>query len=83
MQDWEKQRAEMEKTHRVTVMGGQDRLKGKIVRIGHMGYIRNEDLLATIEALGRSLEKLKAGSLSDARLAKAIAIANQILAEKT
>lgn len=56
--DGQKLRAEMEKKHHVVVMGGQDRLKGKIIRIGHMGYIRDEDCLAGVDALGRSLMTL-------------------------
>lgn len=51
-------RSHMEKTYNVTVMGGQDQLKGKIIRIGHMGDISNQDQLATLEALALSLNDL-------------------------
>ena len=37
----------------MTVSGGQDALKGKIVRIGHMGYIDAWDVLNQIIALGQ------------------------------
>lgn len=40
-------RTELESQHHVTVMGGQDSLKGKIIRIGHMGYITDDDLHRT------------------------------------
>jgi aspartate aminotransferase-like enzyme len=40
----------------VVFAGGQDRLKGKIVRIGHMGHVDFGDLLAGLYALRRSLE---------------------------
>lgn len=37
-------RNDLEKNYAVTVMGGQDQLKGKIIRLGHMGYITDQDL---------------------------------------
>lgn len=37
-------RNHLEKKYNLTVMGGQDILKGKIIRLGHMGYITNTDL---------------------------------------
>lgn len=56
-------RTHLEKDHRIIVMGGQDLLKGKILRIGHMGYITDEDLLRTLRALGESAAKLSGGKL--------------------
>ncbi len=74
-------RSEMEKTYRVTVMGGQDRLKGKIVRIGHMGDIRDEDELTMIDALGRALMACgPAPSLDEHRLGAALDAASAVLA---
>jgi len=37
----------------LTVSGGQDELKGKIVRFGHMGYIDGWDVMAQLQAVGR------------------------------
>jgi len=37
----------------LTVSGGQDELKGKIIRIGHIGYIDGWDVLSQLIALGR------------------------------
>jgi len=34
----------LEKDYQITVMGGQDQAKGKIIRIGHMGYITAESM---------------------------------------
>ena len=39
----------------ISIAGGQDQLKGKILRIGHLGFIRDEDLVATIRGLGDCL----------------------------
>ncbi len=67
-----KVRKDMEEKFGVTVIGGQDSLKGKVIRIGHMGFISNEDMIATIEGLVQainlqtpdfiSFEKLKAAT---------------------
>jgi serine---pyruvate transaminase len=35
----------------ITTVGGQDKLKGKIVRIGHMGYMDELDVVAGLAAL--------------------------------
>src|SRR5699024_11636486 len=42
--------------HQITIAGGQKELKGKILRIGHMGYMFPHDMirvLAAIEAILR------------------------------
>ncbi len=38
--------------------GGQERLKGKIIRIGHMGYIQFKDILIALGALEKALLSL-------------------------
>jgi aspartate aminotransferase-like enzyme len=43
--------AKMEKQYGVKVAGGQDSLKGKIIRIAHMGHIDGFDVLAALSAL--------------------------------
>jgi len=42
----------------VSVQGGQDQMKGKLVRIGHMGYLGPFDMLVAVSALEMSLSKL-------------------------
>ena len=44
----------------VVVAGGQGQLTGKIIRIGHMGYVSEDDILDATRALRRTLEKLAA-----------------------
>lgn len=51
-----KWRLRLEEKYNLTVMGGQDQLKGQIIRIGHMGYITDLDLMAMAQALYLSLE---------------------------
>lgn len=45
--DGAKFRDHLEKKYFLTVMGGQDQLKGKIIRLGHMGYISKENMHQT------------------------------------
>ena len=46
--------------HGITIAGGQDRLKGKIFRISHMGYVDATDVVAVLGALERTLVHLGA-----------------------
>ena len=39
----------------VSVQGGQDQMKGKLVRIGHMGYLSPFDMLIAVSALEQGL----------------------------
>ncbi len=50
--------SKMRDEYGVTIAGGQGHLKGKIFRIGHMGYISKEDLLVCISAVERGLQDL-------------------------
>jgi aspartate aminotransferase-like enzyme len=56
--DGAKLREQLEKKYAVTVMGGQDQAKGKIIRIGHMGYILDEHLIETMHRLASALKDL-------------------------
>jgi aspartate aminotransferase-like enzyme len=42
----------------VGVQGGQDQMKGRLVRIGHMGYLGPFDMLTAVSALEIALAKL-------------------------
>ncbi len=53
--DGVKFRTHFEKKYQVTVMGGQDQAKGKIIRLGHMGYIRDIDMVQTMTRLANAL----------------------------
>jgi aspartate aminotransferase-like enzyme len=43
--------SKLEKQYGIKLAGGQDTLKGKIIRLGHMGYIDVFDVLAALSAL--------------------------------
>jgi aspartate aminotransferase-like enzyme len=44
--------------HNLTIAGGQDRAKGKIFRLAHMGYIDAADIVAAIAAIELTLHEL-------------------------
>jgi aspartate aminotransferase-like enzyme len=48
----------MRDKHGVTMANGQGELKGKIIRIGHMGYVSEGDLLVGLAALEASLKEM-------------------------
>ena len=61
----------------VTLAGGQDQWKGKIVRIAHLGYIDSFDIIIAISALEMALKKMG----HDVVLGKGVAAAQEILLE--
>jgi aspartate aminotransferase-like enzyme len=44
--------------YRIEVAGGQEHLRGKIIRISHMGYVHESDMLLTLTALRSALKDL-------------------------
>nr|MDO8133416.1 alanine--glyoxylate aminotransferase family protein [Candidatus Njordarchaeum guaymaensis] len=48
----------MKKTYNVVCAGGLGKLKGRTLRIGHMGIVTSDDILRTLESVGDSLNKL-------------------------
>jgi aspartate aminotransferase-like enzyme len=66
--DSQKLREHIEKEYNMTLMGGQDQLKGKILRVGHLGYITNDDMTALIEILYAALNDFKLPGLTKEKL---------------
>jgi aspartate aminotransferase-like enzyme len=56
--DAEQVRSVMKKQFDIILAGGQDALKGKIFRIGHLGFVSDRDLLTAIAALEATLQSL-------------------------
>jgi aspartate aminotransferase-like enzyme len=56
--DGEKLVKVMRDTHGISVAGGQDHLKGKIVRIAHMGSVDEYDILTGVACLEKVLHQL-------------------------
>lgn len=61
----------------VTLAGGQDQWKGKIVRIAHLGYIDTFDIIIALSALEMALAKMGA----KVEFGKGVAAAEKILLE--
>jgi aspartate aminotransferase-like enzyme len=59
----------------IYTVGGQDKLKGKIVRIGHMGYTDELDVIGTLAALEMTLAELG----YDVEPGRAVTAAQQVL----
>ncbi len=49
-------RNHLEAKYQITVMGGQDQAKGKIIRMGHMGYILDEHLIRSMHCFSMVLK---------------------------
>lgn len=50
-------RLRLEEKHHITIMGGQDQAKGKILRIGHMGHITSAQMVDLMLALADVLKE--------------------------
>jgi aspartate aminotransferase-like enzyme len=61
----------------VTVAGGQDKLKGKIVRLAHIGYVDTFDVITGISAFEMALAKFG----RDVRFGSGVAAAQKVLME--
>jgi aspartate aminotransferase-like enzyme len=77
--DGAKWRSLLESKYELVLMGGQDRLKGKIIRLGHMGYISDSDLLRALKAIAESACEMKPGAVSEADMNSALDIARREL----
>ncbi len=69
------------KKYNVILAGGQDHLKGRIVRIGHMGYVDAGDVCMGLYALAESIKHI--GGYTGARnyLEQALAVYDMALAK--
>lgn len=53
--DAESFRKSIQSKYGIQLAGGQDHLKGKIFRVGHLGYINDLDIISAITAIGLTL----------------------------
>jgi len=53
--DAESFRKSIQNKYGIQLAGGQDHLKGKIFRVGHLGYINNHDIISAITSIGLEL----------------------------
>ncbi|HEY9616064.1 MAG TPA: alanine--glyoxylate aminotransferase family protein [Microcoleaceae cyanobacterium] len=69
-------RAVMKNRFRMMVAGGQDHLKGTILRIGHLGYVSDREILTVLGALEATLLELGYNNL---RLGAGVTAAAKIM----
>jgi aspartate aminotransferase-like enzyme len=77
--DSEKIVAAYSRAHNITIAGGQGEMKGKIFRLGHMGYAAEFDVITALAALEQVLADL--GQPVD--FGASVAAAQKIFAEKS
>lgn len=76
--DSEQIRSVMKKRFDIVLAGGQDDYKGKIFRIGHLGFVSDRDILAALGALEATLRELGYDSLTPGA---GVAAAAKVIAE--
>lgn len=79
--DGQKIRLHLEEAHNITIMGGQDQAKGKIIRVGHMGYIQDQEMVHLMDALGQTLRHFDPNSLSLEQISTIVDEAKKWLAQ--
>tara|TARA_B100000212_G_scaffold49808_1_gene32139 strand:+ start:43 stop:1176 length:1134 start_codon:yes stop_codon:yes gene_type:complete len=77
--DAESFRKTIQNKYGIQMAGGQDHLKGKIFRVGHLGYINNQDIISVISAIGLTL--FEQNIITEIELGKALVEANKQLNE--
>ena len=78
--DAEKFRKIIKNKFDILLAGGQDQLKGKIFRVGHLGYINDRDIITIISAISYVL--LDLGKITAKQAGEALALAANSLETK-
>ena len=63
----------------ILLAGGQDHLKGKIFRVGHLGYVNDRDIITIISAISNTL--LSLGKISAQQAGEALVVVSKYLEE--
>ena len=69
-------RKEVKNRFDILLAGGQDHLKGKVFRIGHLGFVSDRDILTAVAAIEASLDSL---GLHQAQIGSGVAAATKAL----
>ena len=64
----------------ILLAGGQDRMKGKIFRVGHLGYVNDRDIITVVSAISNTL--LNLGKITTQQAGEALVVASRYLEEK-
>ncbi len=75
--DAEKFRKIIKDNFDILLAGGQDHLKGKIFRVGHLGYINDRDIITVISAISNVLIDL--GKITAKEAGESLVVASKYL----
>jgi NAD-reducing hydrogenase large subunit len=75
--DAEEFRKTIKNKYDILLAGGQDQLKGKIFRVGHLGYVNDRDIITVISAISNTL--LDQGKITAQKAGEALVIASKYL----
>ncbi len=75
--DAEEFRKTIKNKYNILLAGGQDHLKGKIFRVGHLGYVNDRDIISVIAAIGNTLVELK--EISTTQVGESLRVASSQL----
>ena len=63
----------------ILLAGGQDHLKGKIFRVGHLGYVNDRDIITVVSAMSNAL--LELGKITAQQAGEALVVVSKYLEE--
>jgi len=75
--DAEEFRKTIKNKYDILLAGGQDHLKGKIFRVGHLGYVNDRDIITVISAISNTL--LYLGKITPKQAGEALVMASKYL----
>ncbi len=75
--DAEEFRKKIKNNFDILLAGGQDHLKGKIFRVGHLGYINDRDIITIISAISNTL--LNLGRITTQQAGEALVVVSKHL----
>jgi len=61
----------------ILLAGGQDHLKGKIFRVGHLGYVNDRDIITVVSAISNTL--LELGKITSQQAGEALVVVSRYL----
>ena len=61
----------------ILLAGGQDHLKGKIFRVGHLGYVNDRDIITVVSAISNTL--LDLGKITSQQAGEALVVLSKYL----
>ena len=75
--DAEEFRKKIKNKFDILLAGGQDHLKGKIFRVGHLGYVNDRDIITVISAISNTL--LDLGKITTKEAGEGLVVASKYL----